>query len=69
MLAPLIIHVIQTHSGHTMISMISNVEEFSDFGFQSERVKEREATLKRDAETEVPGLRSLRMTPQATIFA
>lgn len=59
MLAPLIIRVIQTHSGHTMISMISNIEEFSDFGFQRERLKEREATLKRDTETEVPGLRSL----------
>lgn len=56
MLAPLIVRVIQAHSGHTMISMISNVKEFSDFGFQSERVKEREATLKRDMETEVLGL-------------
>lgn len=57
MLAPLIIHVIQTHSGHTMMSMMSNVKEFSDFGFQSEKVKEREATLKRDMETEVPAHR------------
>lgn len=34
-------------------------KEFSDFGFQRERVREREATLKRDTETEVPGLHSL----------
>lgn len=39
-----------------MISTISNVKEFSDFGFQSERIKEREATLKGDMETEAPGL-------------